>query len=98
MKFVSIPIIVICCYILGEIYKFIFFKKQNFYKLIPMVVSIIGGVFGIVIFSNNSEIICNASNVWEALLIGIISGASSTGTNQMIKQIFNKKEEKYDCY
>ena len=66
MEFISITVIVICCYIVGEIYKFIFSKKQNFYKLIPTVVSIIGGVIGIVIFLTNPEIICNASNIWEA--------------------------------
>lgn len=36
--------------------------------------------------------IMNASNIWIALGIGIVSGASSIGTNQIIKQI--KKIEK----
>ena len=35
----------------------------------------------------------NASNIWVALGIGIVSGASSTGTNQIIKQLFNKEKE-----
>ena len=33
----------------------------------------------------------NTKTIWEALEIGIISGASSTGTNQIIKQIFKKE-------
>ena len=40
----------------------------------------------------NPEIILNANNVWVALGIGIVSGASSTGANQIIKQVFKKNE------
>lgn len=40
----------------------------------------------------NPEIILNANNVWVALGIGIVSGASSTGANQIIKQFFKKNE------
>ena len=34
--------------------------------------------------------ILNVSNVYEAIFIGIVSGAASTGSNQIIKQIFKK--------
>ena len=40
----------------------------------------------------NPEIILNADNIWTALGIGIVSGLSSTGTNQLIKQTFIKNE------
>ena len=33
----------------------------------------------------------NAENVYEALIVGFVSGAGSTGTNQIIKQLFQKK-------
>ena len=33
----------------------------------------------------------NAGNVYEALVIGFVSGAGSTGTNQIIKQLLQKK-------
>ena len=36
----------------------------------------------------------NVDNIWIALGIGIVSGAASTGTNQIIKQIFVKNEDK----
>lgn len=36
--------------------------------------------------------IFNANNIWIALGTGIVSGASATGTNQIIKQIFKKEE------
>lgn len=94
MDYMSVPIIVVCCYIVGEIYKFIFVKKQEAYKLIPIVLAILGGLLGIIIYLTNPEMIFNAANVWVALGIGIVSGASATGANQIIKQLFGKKEVK----
>ena len=94
MDFTSVPIIVVCCYIIGEIYKALFKNKQEAYKLIPIVMAIIGGLLGIIIYLTNPEMILNAENIWVALGIGIVSGASSTGTNQIVKQIFKKGEEK----
>ena len=89
MNFTSIPIIVVCCYIFGEIYKFIFRNKQEAYKLIPVLTSVIGGIIGVVMFFTNPELIL-ANNGWIAFGIGIVSGASSTGANQVIKQLFSK--------
>ncbi len=86
MENISITIIVVLCYMIGEMYKLIF-KKEEAYKYIPMVLSISGGIIGVIMYYTNKEII-NASNVWSAMLIGIVSGTSSTGANQIIKQIF----------
>lgn len=94
MDFTSVPIIVVCCYIIGKIYKVLFKNKQEAYKLIPIVMAIIGGLLGIIIYLTNPEMILNAENIWIALGIGIVSGASSTGANQIVKQIFKKGEEK----
>ena len=91
MKETLVPVIVVCCYIIGEIYKKIFFKKT--YKYIPIILSIIGGILGMIIYLTNKELIFNVKSIWEALLIGIVSGTSSTGTNQIIKQIFNKGDK-----
>ena len=92
MEFTSIPIIVILCYIIGEIYKVLFKNKQDLYKLIPIVLACFGGLLGVLIFLTNPEIMLNVSNAWTALGIGIVSGVSSTGTNQIIKQIFIKNK------
>ena len=94
MDFTSVPIIVVCCYIIGEIYKVLFNNKQEAYKIIPIVMAIIGGLLGIIIYLTNPEMILNAENIWIALGIGIVSGASSTGANQIVKQIFKKGEDK----
>lgn len=94
LDFTSVPIIAVCCYIIGEIYKVLFKNKQEAYKLIPMITASTGGLLGILIYLTNPEIIFHAKNIWVALLMGIVSGASSTGANQMIKQILKKGEEK----
>ena len=96
MDFTSVPIIVVCCYIVGELYKQIFKKKTDAYRFIPVLLAIVGGILGVVIFFTNPEMIFNAENVWIALGVGIVSGVSATGTNQLIKQLFDKHQEKND--
>lgn len=81
-------VIVIICYLIGEVYKVIFKNKKELYRLIPVIVSLTGGVLGILIY-----LTINEGNIFDYLLVGLISGASSTGTNQIIKQLFEKKEE-----
>lgn len=88
----GLPIIVVCCYIIGEIYKVLFKKRLETYKFIPILVTVVGGVLGVLIYFTAPEMIFNASNIWIALGIGMVSGASSTGTNQVIKQLFKKGE------
>ena len=92
MDFTSVPIIVICCYMIGEIYKVLFNEKKEVYKLIPILVAMSGGLLGILIYVTNKEMIFNVDNIWMALEIGIVSGASSTSVNQILKQIFKKEE------
>ena len=88
MQHIEIPIIVVCCYIVGEVYKMIFKEKQHLYKFIPIITSIFGGIIGTLIFITNPEIMKDITNIWDAMLIGIISGSCSTGANQIVKQIF----------
>lgn len=92
MELTSMPIIVIICYLIGEIYKILFKNKDELFKFIPIFVSLIGGIIGVIMFFLNPEII-NVSNFWVAFVVGVISGASATGTNQIIKQIFFNGEQ-----
>ena len=71
-------------------------KKKKIYCLLPPIITIIGGVLGVIIYITNKEMIAFASNIWMALEIGLISGASSTGANQIIKQILKSKGENKD--
>ena len=52
-----------------------------------------GGILGVVIFLTNPEVILDAPNIWVAIGIGVVSGASATGANQIIKQIFQQTNE-----
>lgn len=92
MELTSMPIIVVICYLIGEIYKILFKNKDELFKFIPIFVSLIGGIIGVIMFFLNPEII-NVSNFWVAFVVGVISGASATGTNQIIKQIFFNGEQ-----
>ena len=93
MDFTCVPIIVVCCYIIGKLYKLLFKNKKEVYKFIPILMAFVGGILGILIYVTDKELIFNVNSIWIALGIGIVSGVSSTGTNQIIKQI-NKKERK----
>lgn len=90
MDIAYVPIIVICCYVIGEIYKLIFKKVDSTYKFIPLVTIVAGGLLAVLIYFTAPELV-NAENVYEALIVGFVSGAGSTGTNQIIKQLFQKK-------
>ena len=92
MEFTCVPIIIIICYMVGEIYKVIFKNNKNVYKLIPIIVTITGGILAILIYLTSKEIILNADNIWIALEIGLVSGASATTTNQIIKQVFMSRK------
>lgn len=94
MEYGGVPIIVICSYLVGELYKLIVKNNKETYKYIPIITSIFGGILGCLIYFTNPSVIFNASNVYVALGIGIISGSSATGTNQIIKQIFKNNNEK----
>lgn len=87
MNYTCFPIIVLCSYFIGEIFKVVFKKKEDLYKLIPILVSIFGGLLGVVIYKVTPTIMFDCDNLWCALGVGIVSGASSTGCNQIIKQL-----------
>ena len=55
MDYISIPIILIISYIIGEIYKVIFSKKKWCKKMLPIIESITGGIVGVLIYLSNPE-------------------------------------------
>ena len=89
----GIPLIVIICYGIGEIYKKIFSKKRKLITLLPIVLTFLGGIISIIIYYLQTDFL-PSKTIIETLQLGLISGASSTGANQIIKQIYKKKEKK----
>ncbi|HRF70649.1 MAG TPA: phage holin family protein [Candidatus Pelethenecus sp.] len=93
MEYVSIPVIVVLCYFIGEFSKIILGKKEERYKFIPVIVGLTGGVLGCIAYFACPEIMVNVNNPFIAIIVGIISGLASTGGNQVVKQLFSKKNK-----
>lgn len=91
MDYVAIPTIVIISYIVGELYKTVF-RTDQAKRFIPIVMALTGASLGIAIYYTAPEVISGTS-IWDAVLVGIVSGESATGTNQIIKQLFGKEEK-----
>lgn len=91
MNLSGISIMVIICYVMGEVIKKIFKEKLN--KYIPLILTLLGGALGLIIYITNKELMLEVGNIYEAIVIGLLCGNSSTGANQIIKQMLKKEEE-----
>ena len=80
--------VVVISYLFAEMIKIIFNKSEKIKALLPIITAFVGGFVGVLIFKLAPEIM-NASNLVEAFIIGIFSGLSSTGSNQIYKQLKN---------
>ncbi|MBQ8292405.1 MAG: phage holin family protein [Bacilli bacterium] len=89
---IGVILIVVGCYMLGEIYKLVFPKDQT-KRLIPIVLAVFGAILGVIIYYIDKSKLLNVDSILTAILVGVISGTSSTGANQIIKQIFKNKGE-----
>lgn len=91
MEFKCIPIIVILCFMLFKILIIIFKANNDLLNLMPIIIGAFGGAISFLIYLYYPDFI-NTSNPFDAILIGIVSGVSSTGTNSIIESIFKKKK------
>lgn len=87
MEIICVPVIVAIVYVLIEIYKKWLAKgREKWLNVIPVIAFILGGSLGVVFFYVAPQIVI-ASNVWVALVVGICSGLSAVGSNQIFKQL-----------
>lgn len=87
MEIICVPAIVAITYIVIEAYKkWLANGREKWLNFIPILALIIGGLLGVAIFYIAPHIIL-ADNVWLALVVGLCSGLSATGTNQIFKQL-----------
>ena len=87
MEIICVPAIVSIVYAIIEAYKkWIAKGRQKWLAVIPLIAMIIGGILGVAIFYIAPQIII-ASNVWWALIVGLASGLSAVGSNQIFKQL-----------
>ena len=89
-EFVAFPAIVVICYLAGVICKVVGNGKID--KFIPIICGVLGAILGVVVFYTIPNFI-PAENWLVALDIGIVSGLSATGINQIAKQLTKEKTE-----
>jgi len=86
LEIICVPVIVAVVYGIIELYKkFIAKDKEFLVAIVPLISAILGGLLGILAFYLVPSIIV-ATNVVTAFLVGLCSGLSATGTNQIFKQ------------
>ena len=87
MEIICVPAIVAIVYVLVEVYKkFIAKGREKWLNVIPLISAIIGGAIGVAIFFYAPAIIV-ATNWGMAIVVGMASGLSATGCNQIFKQL-----------
>ena len=84
----SVTAIVAICYLIGLAVKAIPSIPDN---LIPVIVGVCGGALGVVGLYVMPEF--PASDILNAIAIGIASGLASTGANQIYKQLTKAEED-----
>lgn len=82
----TIPSIVIICYLLAQGVKTT--SVDN--KYIPIVCGVFGGILGVVAMYVVPDF--PATDILTAIAIGIVSGLSATGINQIFKQLKSSGE------
>ncbi len=96
MEYISIPAIVVICYLVGELFKHCILKKKSKYKLLPVIVGITGGIVGLITFFISPELMFNVSSPILAISIGIVSGLASTGSNEAVKKLLKNQGDEDD--
>lgn len=87
MEIICVPAIVAVVYVVIELYKkWLANGREKWLNFIPILALSLGGILGVAIFYIAPQIIL-ADNVWLALVVGLCSGLSATGTNQIFKQL-----------
>lgn len=82
-EFVVFPAIAVVCYFVGFVCKS--FNNETLDRFIPSICGVLGAILGIVVYFAIPNFI-PAENWFVALCIGIVSGLSATGINQIYKQ------------
>lgn len=84
---VTIPSIIIICYLLAQGVKATGIDN----KYIPIICGVLGGILGVVGMFVVPDF--PAADYLTAIAIGIVSGLSATGINQIFKQLSNKNNK-----
>lgn len=78
----TVTSIVVFCYLVGEGVKLLSFVKN---EAIPVICGVVGGILGVIGMLTIPEF--PATDYLSAIAVGIVSGLSATGVNQIFKQL-----------
>ena len=92
MELVSIPSIIVMCYVLAQILNVLFKKQTTLHKLIPYITAIIGGLLGYILFKIDKCSMGNPSNFIFSIVIGMVSGLIATGADSALRKILKKED------
>lgn len=93
LELISVPAIAAVVYWVINLIKYCVGENEKFKRFIPLIAAGLGVVCGIVCYFAIPSII-PAENIIVAIVIGGASGLTATGTNQVIKQLSKKDEDK----
>lgn len=92
----TIPAVASAVYgIIELLKKFVFCENEKFRKLIPLVAALLGAIITLVVFLVSPDLI-PATSWFSSILIGLASGLSAVGVNQIKKQSEKKEEDDVD--
>ncbi len=91
LELISVPVIAAIVYWVINLIKYATKQNEKFMRFIPLVAAALGAALGVVAYFAVPSIV-PAENVFVAILIGIASGLTATGTNQIIKQLGKKDD------
>ena len=87
LEIICVPAIMAVVFLLMEVYKkWIAKGREKFITFIPVISGILGLILGVIFYFALPNMIV-AGNVFMAMLIGLCSGLSATGCNQIFKQL-----------
>ena len=92
LGFVAIPAIIVIVYLVAEAAKILMKKldSEDLKKIIPVICGITGAILGIAMWYLTPDMMSSvASDPFSALAVGIFSGLSAVGVNQVGKQLLS---------
>lgn len=82
----SVAAITVICYLAAEIVK----RTPLDNRWIPVICGILGGALGVIAMKVIEDY--PANDILTAIAVGVASGFSATGINQVGKQLFNNRK------
>ena len=92
----TIPAVASSVYGIIELLKrFVFYENEKFRKFIPMLAALMGAIITLIVFFVSPDLI-PATSWYSSVLLGLASGLSAVGVNQIKKQAERKDGEDAD--